>query len=272
MLRIVFFILLLVVIGQSVCAATAAASLSNRLEDLTWTEVQQRIEAGSTTALVPIGGTEQSGPYMALGKHNARAALLADKIAKQLGNALVAPVLSYVPEGSIRPPAAHMRWAGTLSISDEAFKSILESTARSLKQHGFREVFFLGDHGGYQKDLTQVADKLNREWATDPACRAYALLEYYRVTQTAYVAELRRLGFSDAEIGTHAGLADTALTLALDPSMVRSDAMSHSHKLSQKDGVYGDPHRATVDLGQIGVQQIVQTSVSAIQAMSRIHK
>src|SRR5215470_17939823 len=75
------------------------------IDELTWTELRELIAAGKTTILVPIGGTEQNGPHMVLGKHNVRARVLAEKIAQALGNALVAPVMAYVPEGSIHPPA-----------------------------------------------------------------------------------------------------------------------------------------------------------------------
>ena len=112
----------------------AAPPPSPYLEDLTWTELRDRINGGATTALVPIGGTEQSGPYMALGKHNVRARALAARIATKLGNAVVAPVIAYVPEGAIDPPAAHMRFAGTLSIPTPVFEALLEATARSLCQ------------------------------------------------------------------------------------------------------------------------------------------
>src|SRR5664279_759139 len=123
------------------------------LEDLTWTELKQQIAAGKTTIIVPIGGTEQNGPYMALGKHNVRSRALAEKIARALGNALVAPVVAYVPEGNLSPPTEHMRFPGTITIPDKVFEQVLESAARSFKLHGFRDVVFLGDHGGYQKDL-----------------------------------------------------------------------------------------------------------------------
>ena len=129
--------------------AHAAASASVFVEELTWTELHERIGAGTTTVIVPIGGTEQSGPQIALGKHNARARALAQRIAAKLGNAVVAPVVAYVPEGSIDPPAGHMRFAGTISISDATFEALLESTARSFRQHGFHDVVFIGDHGGY---------------------------------------------------------------------------------------------------------------------------
>ena len=205
------------------------------LEDLTWTELKQQIAAGKTTIIVPIGGTEQNGPYMALGKHNARSRTLAEKIARALGNALVAPVVAYVPEGNLSPPTEHMRFPGTITIPDKVFEQVLESAARSFKLHGFRDVVFLGDHGGYQKDLHNVADRLDRERASTPV-RAHAVAEYYRATNTDYVDALKKRGYTTEEIGTHAGVADTSMTLALAPGMVRSDRLASSAKPSAADG------------------------------------
>src|SRR5947209_9602778 len=119
------------------------------IEDLTWTEVATAINAGKTTIIVPIGGTEQNGPHMVLGKQNERVKILAERIAMTLGNALVAPVIAYAPEGSIDPPAAHMRFPGTVSIPERTFESVLDATARSFKRHGFRDIVFIGDHGSY---------------------------------------------------------------------------------------------------------------------------
>lgn len=246
-----------------------AAPASNQLEELTWTEVRDRIAAGSTTILVPIGGTEQNGPYMTIGKHNVRARFFANAIAARLGNALVAPVIAYVPEGEIHPPAAHMRFAGTISIPEPAFEAMLESTARSFKQHGFRDVVFLGDHGGYQKNMQHVAQRLAREWARDPACRVHAYTGFYEATQGPFIAALKSRGFGDAEIGTHAGLADTALALAADPALVHAGALAQAPKPGPADGVLGDPRRATRALGELGAAQIITTSAAGIAQLTR---
>ena len=251
----------------------AAPSSSVVLEELTSTELRDRIHHGATTVLIPIGGVEQSGPYIALGKHNVRAGMLARQIAQKLGNTIVAPVVSYVPEGSISPPAGHMRQAGTISIPAAAFEAVLEGAAASLRQHGFRDIIFIGDHGGYQKNEQNVAAKLNRAWSkggkggTGEDARAYALLDYYDITQTKYIAELQKRGFSAAEIGLHAGLADAALMLATEPAMVRSEAMAHGAKPGVADGVRGDATRATAELGQIGIKLQVDTSVAAIKQL-----
>ena len=238
------------------------------LDELTSTEVQAQVRAGKTTVLIPIGGTEQSGPAIVLGKHNVRVKVLSGQIAAALGNALVAPVIAYVPEGGIDPPSSHMRFAGTISIPVAAFESVLDAAARSLRAHGFRDVVFLGDHGGYQQSEARVAARLDREWANTPA-RAHALTDYYRVTETEYPAALAAHGFSKAEIGTHAGLADTSLSLAVDPALVRSRELASGKDLDAAHGVYGDPRRATAELGRLGVDAIVQRSVESIRRATR---
>src|SRR5688572_31158957 len=102
--------------------AAAAGPESVHLEELTSPEVAAKVATGTRTILIPIGGTEQNGERIVLGKHNVRARVLAEEIARRLGNCLVAPVIAYVPEGSIDPPTGHMRGAGTISIPAGAFE------------------------------------------------------------------------------------------------------------------------------------------------------
>lgn len=243
-------------------AAAAATPDTVLLEQLTWTELRGAIAAGKTTVIMPIGGVEQSGPAMALGKHDARVALLSERIARALGNALVAPVLAYVPEGNIDPPTAHMRFPGTITVPEPVFEQVVESAARSFRHHGFRDIVLLGDHGDYQKGLQAVAARLNRAWAAS-GVRVHAVTEYYRASESEFARVLQQRGYSSAEIGSHAGLLDTSLTLALAPQMVRADELAAP--LTRADGVYGDPRRASAAIGRIGVDLIVRRTVEAIR-------
>ena len=245
--------------------AAWAAPASPFIEDLTWVEVRDAQRAGKTIIIIPVGGTEQNGPHMTLGKHNVRVHALAGRIASALGNALVAPVLGYVPEGSISPPAAHMRFTGTISIPDDAFKGLLDAAARSFKQNGFTDVVFIGDHGGYQSQLKAVAARLNHDWAASPA-RAHFVAEYYQATQTTYVKALRAQGLSEAQIGSHAGTADTSLQMALDAGGVRADQLGSAAREGLASGTAGDPRAASAALGQLGVDAVVAQSVTAIRA------
>lgn len=233
------------------------------LEELTWPELRAAIEQGSTTVIIPIGGTEQNGPAMTLGKHNIRVKILAEKIALKLSHTLVAPVMAYVPEGSIDPPTAHMKFPGTLTVPDAVFNQVLESAAKSLKHAGFKNIVLIGDHGSYQSNEMLVAEKLNRQWAKS-GVRAFAAVQYYSTSQGSYVDALEAKGFAKSEIGTHAALADTSLQLAVAPETVRVEKLNDSR--GAIDGVYGgSPKNSSAALGQLGVDLIVAETVSAIQ-------
>lgn len=119
------------------CQARAQTPATVFLEDLTWTEVSDALAAGTTTVIIPTGGTEQNGPHMVLGKHNVLVKHKAGEVAGRLGNALVAPVMAYVPEGDIDPPTGHMRFPGTITTPPDVFEQVLEHAARSFKQTAF---------------------------------------------------------------------------------------------------------------------------------------
>ena len=259
----------------------AFAQKSVYLEELTTQEVAAMVSRSPTVpsiVIIPVGGTEQNGPHMAIGKHNTRVKVLAGRIATSLVAAnlptIVAPVVSYVPEGSITPPTEHMKWPGTVSISEDAFKSMLLSAARSFKQHGFTDIVLIGDHGGYQSALAAVEASFNKDAksgaksGSSAGAKVHFIAEYYQATastQSGYIAALRAKGLSDYEIGTHAGSADTSLQLAIDPSTVKPEKFAESAKLGRPGGTLGDPRAASVALGQIGLDATVKMSVLAIQ-------
>jgi creatinine amidohydrolase/Fe(II)-dependent formamide hydrolase-like protein len=236
------------------------------LEELTWTELRAAIAAGKTTIIVPVGGTEENGPQMALGKHNVRARLLSERIAGALGNALVAPVVAYVPEGEVDHPSGHLLFPGTITTPTSAFEAMLEAAAKSFRLAGFRDIVFLGDHGGYQKSLQVVARRLDRQWAGSRV-RAHAIEEYYRAEEIEFGRLLKSKGYGENEIGSHAGLSDTSLMMAVDPGMVRTDLLGET---KPGDGVHGDPRRASAALGRLGVELVVARTVAAVkQATAR---
>jgi len=260
--RWVLAFMAMLVLGQFALAQTPKTV---QLEELTWTELRDQIHAGKTTVIVPIGGTEQSGPDVALGKHNARVKVLSQRIAEGLGHALVAPVIAYVPEGRYAPPSGHMRFPGTITVPDDVFEKTLESAANSFKLHGFTHVVFLGDHGGYQDDIKRVVARLNKSWAGSGA-RAFMPPEYYRASSDGYASILRQQGYRDDEIGTHAGLADTSLQLAVAPQMVRQEQLRSDRHHSAVDGIYGgDPRRSSAELGRLGVDAIITQTIDAIK-------
>ena len=120
------------------------------IEELTWMEVRDAIKAGKTTVIIPTGGVEMNGPYLATGKHNYILRATTEAIARKLGNALVAPIVAFVPEGDIEPATQHMRYPGSISLTEETYERLLTDICASLRAHGFAHIVLIGDSGGNQ--------------------------------------------------------------------------------------------------------------------------
>lgn len=254
-------IVLLAALGLFGTSLPAQGQDSVFLEELTWTEVRDAIQAGKTTVIIPTGGTEQNGPHMVLGKHNVRVKVTAGEIAKRLGNALVAPTMAYVPEGDIDPPAGHMRFPGTISLPPEYFAKVIEYAARSLKMAGFTDIVLIGDSGPNQAPQKLVAEMLNREWAATPT-RVHHLDKFYR--GTGFEEWLEAQG--QKVEGNHAHITDTSRQLAVDPSGVRRARIAPGRP-GDGSGVDGDPTRATVEYGRKGQELAIETAVRQLQEL-----
>jgi creatinine amidohydrolase/Fe(II)-dependent formamide hydrolase-like protein len=175
-----------------------------RIEAMTWMDVRDALAAGKTTAIISTGGVEPNGPWLVTGKHNYVLRANCDRIARALGDALCAPVMELVPEGRIEPPSGHMTSPGTISLRQETFEMVLTDVAESLEQHGFENIVFIGDSGGNQSGMENVANALNAKWGEGGA-RAHFIGEYYR-TPPGSRNVLRELGVTsegDASDGLH---------------------------------------------------------------------
>ena len=249
---------ILATLAFSMVSASAATAGEVRLEHMTWLEVQDALKAGKTTVIIPTGGVEQHGAHMILGKHNFIVAETAKRIAGKLGDALVAPVMPYVPEGDITKREGHMAYPGTISVPPEAFAMILQAAAESFRAHGFKNIVLLGDHGQSIPAQGAVAKVLSQNWAAD-GVRVINAENYYG--KSGGVEWLKAQGETDAQIGEHAGIRDTSELMAVFPAGVHA-----GRRVANKDGVNGDPTRATVERGQTLIDLKVEAAVKEIEA------
>jgi creatinine amidohydrolase len=242
---------------------TAPLPATRDLADMTWVEVKSAIAQGYTTVIVPSGGIEQNGPHMVLGKHDRIVRFAATRIAAELGQTLVAPVISFVPEGAYDPPSGHLRFPGTIGVSEEAFAGVLEGVARSLKAGGFTTICFIADHAGSLKPQAEVAERLAREWA-GTATQVIAVADYY--ADAAETAFLTAQGETPASIGAHAGIADTSELMAVDPAGVDLARFADAPFTLAPNGVSGNPLRASAERGQALMDLKVTAAVREIKA------
>jgi creatinine amidohydrolase len=233
------------------------------MEEMTWMDVRDAVKGGKTTVIVSTGGIEPNGPWLALGKHNYVLRANCDAIARKLGNALCAPIVPFVPEGSIEPKSSHMLTVGTISLTEATFEALLSDIAHSYKMHGFENIVFIGDSGGNQEGMKTVAEMLNKEW-TGNGVRIHFVPEYY--SGTGYAEWLEKQGEKKEDIGTHAGITDTSQLMALDAKLIRKDKLADKGGF-QGSGVSGNPARASVEYGKKGLELKIETAVKRVKEM-----
>lgn len=232
------------------------------LEDLTWPEVRDAIAQGKTTAIYYAGSTEQNGPHMVLGKHNFIARYAAGGIAEQLGNALVYPVLPFAPTGDVSKKTGHMRFPGTITLSDATFGAVAREVALSAISAGFKNVVLMGDHGGGQDALKRVAAQLDREWS-GRGVRVFYIADTYFESQERVRRYLAERGIA---AGAHAGIPDTSELMALD----REQKWIRRHELAagdKRNGVDGDPRQASAELGKVFLDFKIRSAVEQIRSL-----
>lgn len=247
-------------------AASAQSGPPNTvfLEEMTSDEVRAFIEEGGTSVIIATAGTEQKGPHMVTGEHRFVLEYTTDRIARALGDALVAPILTYVPEGDWDPKTGHMRMPGTISLPEDRFVTLLEHAARSLEAGGFTDIIFLGDSGGNQDGMRRVVETLNASWE-DTGARAHFIGDYYAESRDDIREFLRNRGYTDEEIGSHAGMVDTSQLLYVDPRHVRSDERAPGGGF-EDSGVTGDPTLATAELGRHLLRIKIDNALEQIRA------
>jgi len=244
------------------------------IELLTWPEIYKAIrEQGKTTAILFDGGTEQRGPQGVTGAHNFIARATADEIARKLGNALVAPVIPY----SIN--RANPELPGTIGISGPLFAQINEEVAEQLIANGFKNVVLIGDHGGGQKELKDVAAKLDAKWSPKGVRVVYSDGPYTQAN-TEFFAWLDKNGYPPSE---HAGIPDTSELLYLEGNQhwIRKELLPTAlgdpprkpgeprdpNAKRINNGISGDARRSSYALGKRFIDLKVVDGVTQIQEL-----
>jgi len=244
------------------------------IELLTWPEIYKAIhEQGKTTAIIFDGGTEQRGPQGVTGAHTFIAHATADAIARKLGNALVAPVIPY----SVNRPNPEL--PGTIGLTGPLFAQINEQVAEQLIANGFKNVVLIGDHGGGQKEIKDVAAKLDAKYAGQGIRVVYSDGPYTKANDE-FFAWLDKNGYPAS---THAGIPDTSEMLYLegDQKWIRKELLptalgdaprkpgEHPDPNVKRinNGISGDARRSSYELGKRFLDLKIDDGVAQIQEL-----
>jgi len=235
------------------------------MERMTTAEVRDAIKGGKTTLLIFNASTEASGPALALGKHILRAQYLGEHIARELGNALVSPVMPFAPTTD------ESRFPGTVNLSAETFSRVNEDVAESMVKAGFKYIILMGDHDGNQPPLRALATRLDEKHRAQ-GVRVFYCSDAYVKANKEIDEYLKANGYPPSR---HAGVSDTSLTWAIDPDYVRpgrivvgSPVPPTGSPLSLgTTGVEGDPRRSSPDLGKMFLEWKIRDGAAEIRKL-----
>jgi creatinine amidohydrolase len=232
------------------------------IDDLTWPEIRDAIAAGKRTAIVYTGSSEQNGPHMVIGKHNIVAHHVAQRIAEQLSDALVYPVMPFSVTGTLIPKTGHMRFPGSVTLPPEVYASVARGVAQSALSAGFKVVALMGDHGGGQAELAKVAKELDAQHRKE-GVRVLYIGDLYYKSDTDLKDWLEKHNLPH---DVHAGMWDTSPLLYLEKpgQWIRKDKFAEA---TEANGVTGTPALATPEIGKAFIDIKVDNAVKQIRAL-----
>ena len=235
------------------------------MEELTWMEIRDAIKAGKTTGLILTGGVESNGPHLATGKHNFVLKVMGEAIARKLGNALVAPIVTLEPG---RPDGDRVA-PGSVVLSAATYRAVLIDMANSMRGMGFTNVILMGDSGGNQGPMKEVAAALD-EKHQGSGTRFHFIPEFYDYTsvqkliQSSGIKEQIELGASQGSDRIHEEYGIDALMALYDPKTIRIAERTRANRATI-NGVSLLPMSKTLEMGRKIVELRAQLTVDAIK-------
>jgi creatinine amidohydrolase len=227
------------------------------IENLSWPDIQARLTAGNRRAVICAASSEQHGPHLPESTDYLLGRGTAERLARRLGDALVAPV--------IRPGCSehHMAFPGSLTISGAQLMDLLDAYVDSLRRAGFESFAVFSSHGGNFPVLAEWARSRRK-----PGAEVVADLDAF---MKVLVEVERRFGRDDGPV-LHADVCETAMMLHLHPELVRMDRAERGFigdleperlfrdgmRGISPNGVLGNPFGATPEMGAMMLDALVE--------------
>ncbi|HEX6849956.1 MAG TPA: creatininase family protein [Candidatus Polarisedimenticolaceae bacterium] len=179
--------------------------------------------------MVPVGTVEAHGA-LPLGTDTLIPENLAEILAPKF-DALIAPSIPYGVTNSLLP------YPGSTTVSSATFRAYLLEACAGLVDAGFRRVVILNGHGGQS---SEVADVVARLWNEKKAFAA--AIEWWGMA-----ADASKAVYGERTSG-HAGVEESAMVIAIDPTLVDAKALVKARRVPRRFGVRTRPFPATIIL------------------------
>jgi len=183
-----------------------------RLHFMSWPQAAKALQCPGSTVVWPFGAMEQHGPQLPLATDALFAERILDAVLGELAQDL--PIWSLPPQAIGFSPE-HRGFPGTVSLSAELLIGLIKEVGGQLAEQGVKRLVLFNAHGG-QIGLLQAA---SRELAAQSP--SMAVLPCFIWSGVSGLSDL--LPDHELKHGLHAGLAETSLMLAMEPSLVGSE-------------------------------------------------
>ncbi|KOV82276.1 creatininase family protein [Nocardia sp. NRRL S-836] len=206
---------------------------------------------GRRVAVLPVGSTEQHGPFLPL----ATDAVIAWTIASALAQAYEVRLL---PPVQFSCSQEHADWPGTVSISARTLISLITDIADSLRHNGVEHLVLVNAHGGNYvlSNVVQEAGGM----ALFPGRDDWAFAREKAGVETSAYSDM------------HAGELETSILLHTHPDLVRPGYESADHLAEDRrhmltlglapytsSGVIGRPSLASARKGELLLAGLVES-------------
>ena len=242
------------------------------IEEMNWPDIKEAISNGFYRVVVGIGSTEQHGPHLPLKTDAAIADEIVLRVAKGLGNTLIAPTIR------VGCSDHHLAFPGTISIQPSTLQSIIFDYVGSLKKHGFKTAVFISTHGGNFSTMQIAIEKLQNKF---PDFKTIGYTDLFAFMEPMYQVA-KESGIPIDEGGAHAGEIETSKMMAIHPNSVTMNRFEPgyvgplgSEELNiilkkgmpalTKNGILGDPAKSTSERGQKYIEKLAEFLVAEIK-------
>ncbi len=214
--------------------------------------IRRSILKKKQVAVIPVGSIEQHGPHLPISTDSD----IVTEVAKQISekyNYLLLPTLDYGVSYEHAP-------FFNLSIRESTLRTVLTDLCSSLLSNGIKTVFVINGHHGNLKPVKDLDARLKK--ISKNRLKVFPL-SYWHFMQRDF---------------DHAGFVETSLMLAISKNvkmnlarkglstegMTRQEIAkmgklaNQSFPKATKNGIWGDPRKATKKDGQVALAEIVE--------------
>ncbi len=233
---------------------------------MTWPDIEAALAAGARTAVIAAGATEQHGRHLPEGSDAFMGEAVAERVARELGDALVAPVIR--PGCSDHP----LDFPGTISIPADTLIDILDAYVTSLRRNGFERFVVFSTHGGNFPVLER--------WQGSRSAPGLIVIPDRRGHVRPVYQFAVASGTEQPGVLHHSDAFETSQILALHPSLVHLDRAERGYvgpltadelfargtRIVSPNGVLGDPAGATAEIGEVMLRSVTDYIVGKVRA------